>query len=340
MIIITDILNDPFDEGAKNAISNLVKCIKGINSAFVFSVNSKHNLSFIDSHICLNKLLFNVSFYKSIREHNSAVLYIPEASITFFSFIRAKLLHLFTGSDIYVLSLQPRTYGFFAKNIIKIIPPCCVITQSQNTAKYLSDLGIKSQILPLGVDNDKYYQFDPGKKKELRVKYGIDDRKTVLLHVGHIQKSRNLDWFISIKKDNPGIEIIIVGSTFNKDDDELHNTLHKSKIKIIRKYTPNMEEFYNIANYYVFPVLQNDGAIETPLSVLEAMACNLPIITTRFGSLPDTFSADQDFHYVESADEIIQIVKGKRLLSCKNREKIKQFTWKEIAKKLVDIVEH
>ena len=101
----------------------------------------------------------------------------------------------------------------------------------------------------------------------------------------------------------------------------------------------NIEELYNIADYYLFPVIRNDAAIETPLSVLEAMACNIPIITTAFGSLPDQFSEDDNFYFVNSIDEAIGILKNSRIRECKNRDKVKQFTWDEVVRKLVEMVE-
>jgi len=284
-------------------------------------------------------LLFDLNFYKKIKGiPQKRILYIPEASITLFSFIRAKLLHLFTGKDVYILSLQHRKYGPLSKAIIKAIPPKCIITQSINTAKYLSENGIKNKILQLGVDGSKYYEFDNARKEGLRKNHNIELEKTVLLHVGHIQQSRNLEWLVQVKEKLPEIEIIIVGSTYSQNDEELYLTLMDRGIRVIRRYNPNMEEIYNLADYYIFPVLSVYGAIETPLSVLEAMACNLPVITTPFGSLPDVFKGDDNFHYVNSSDEIIKILKSGKIRSCNNRQKIKPFAWANIAEQIIKIL--
>ena len=238
------------------------------------------------------------------------------------------------------MSLQPRQYGAISKAIIKFTSPKCIITQSNKTARYLSGLGVRTMILPLGVDDSKFSEFDFTKRKLLRKKYKINNEKIVLLHVGHIQQSRNLDWLVEVKTNCPEVEIIIVGSTYNKNDEELYKTLFDMGIKVIREFTSNVEDIYNLADYYIFPVLRNDGAIETPLSVLEAMACNLPIITTRFGSLPDVFKEDECFHYVHSSDEIVEIIRKPLKNECNNRGKIKLYTWKQIARQFVDFVEH
>ena len=341
MIVITDLLRSPIDEGAKVTTYNLLKQFKIYNAnTTVMSVNGNSSFEFVDNYYYFNKLLLNLSFFKDISQYSdNSILYIPEASATFFSFIRARLLYLFTGKDLYVLSLQPRTHKSISKALIKVIPPKLIITQSKTTGRYFSKLGIKNKVLPLGVDNGKYYELDASARKELRSKFKIQQERTVLLHVGHIQPSRNLQWMLWAKERLPETEIIIVGSTYNQEDRKLYETLLNKGIRVIREYTPNMEEIYNLADYYIFPVVRNDGAIETPLSVLEAMACNLPVITTRFGSLPDVFKEDECFHYVKSSEEMVSILKKGKPVNCNNIEKIKPFTWDAIAVSLAEMVE-
>lgn len=339
MVILTDILKNPIDEGAKVATLNLLKHLKRLSHSHIIAVNSDTDLLFIDDFITLNKFLFNLSFYSKIKKHYyRKVLYIPEASITFYSCIRAKLLQLFTGKDIYILSFQPRRYNALSRFIVKIIKPQSIITQSKDTFRYLSDMGITTHILPLGVDDIKYSEFDVSRKNDLRKKYAIQQDKTVLLHVGHIQQSRNLEWLVDVKIKCPDIEVIIVGSTYRLADESLYTKLTNAGIRVFSDYIKNMEDIYNLADYYVFPVKRDDGAIGTPLSVLEALACNLPVITTRFGSLPDVFIEDECFYYVDSIGEVIAILKNIEVRSCNNRKKIELFTWEHIAHQLVEII--
>lgn len=339
MIILTDILKEPMDEGGNNAAVNLIKQIKLIGDSYIISVNSDAKFPFVDRIFKLNKLFINLLFYKIIKNHqDDNMLYIPKASISLFSFIRAKLLGLFTGKNIYLLSLQPRLYGSVSKSIINIIPPKCVIVQSKKNAQYLSKLCLKTTNISLGVDDKKYFEYDYTNKKILRIKYKIQRDRIVLLHVGHIQKSRNLEWLIKIKERCHKIEVIFVSSSYNQNDEDIYIQLLSKGIRVIREYIPNMEDIYNLADYYIFPVIRNDGAIGTPLSVLEAMACNLPVITTKFGSLPDIFDEDEYFRWVESSEEIIELIKEGRVYNCNNRQKIDRFTWGRIADKIYEIV--
>jgi len=340
MIIVTDNLIEPFDEGSKIATSKIIEHIYSRTKPFVISLNSPDHFPYVHNIFKTNNLLCNTSFYKAlIKQKYNNILYIPNASATFFSIIRAKLLNVFTRKNVYILALQPRVYSKLEQLIVKIISPKLIITLSRKTSQYLSQMNIDNKYIHLAVDKDKYFAFDYSKKMELRNKHGIDSSKTVLLHVGHIQPSRNLDWFLELKKNNSDLEIVIVSSSYSQCEQGLYADLINEGVRIIDEYTPDMENIYNLADFYVFPVLSHAGAIETPLSVLEAMACNLPVITTRFGSLEDTFEADEDFFYVQSSAEIVDIINNRKKTECNNRKKMLPFTWERIADQLVKVIE-
>ena len=340
MIIITELLKDPIDEGSKVAAYKILGEIKKICSAVVFSINGDIIFDAKDRKYSINKFLVNMPFLIEVRNlPQPSILYIPKASLTFFSVIRAKIINIFTGKDVFVYSFQPKNYGFISRRIVQLISPKCVFIPGKVTSQHLTALGVNNRILSLGVDDNKYYEFDCERKTELRKQHEIEERKIVFLHVGHIQNSRNLEWLIDVKGKCPEIEVLIVGSTYNKNDSGLYSKLQDAGIRIITNFISDMEDIYNLADYYVFPVLKNDGAIETPLSVLEAMACNVPIVTSRFGSLPDTFKQDKDFHYVGSSDEIVDIIRNHKKNKPNNREKIKPYTWGHIARRVVEIIE-
>ena len=104
-------------------------------------------------------------------------------------------------------------------------------------------------------------------------------------------------------------------------------------------YFPNLEEIYALSDCYVFPTINRRACIETPLSVLEAMACNLPVITTKFGALPRMFKEGEGLFFIKSEREvskIIEILKNNNL-KIKTREKILPYSWEVIGKRLIKI---
>jgi glycosyltransferase involved in cell wall biosynthesis len=202
----------------------------------------------------------------------------------------------------------------------------------------LESLGVKTHTLPLGVDNKRYCPCGNHEQSDLRSKYSLPASGTVLLHVGHIKRTRNIEWLIEVKRKLPDMSILVVGSTTTIQDEGFRVLIEKEGLIVRREYIPKIEELYQLADCYVFPVLKYNAAIETPLSVLEAMATNLPILTTRFGSLPDTFHENDHFKFINGPDDIVEALRNGFPEHCNNREKIYPFTWEAIADRLHQLV--
>jgi len=296
-------------------------------------------LPFATKNFHLNKLLFSKAFYEYIKMFPSErILYIPSQSITSATFVRAKLLECMTSKQVSILSLQPVKYSCFEKVIWPVIRPVHILAQSSHSAKRLTSIGVRTSILPLGVDDKKFYPSENRKKAELRKKYSLDTGAEILLHVGHIKRSRNIEWLIEVKRRLPDVTILVVGSTTTVQDEEFRILMEKGGLIVMREYISNIEEMYQLSDWYVFPVLKNNSAIETPLSVLEAMSTNLPVLTTSFGSLPDTFHQDEHFRFINSPEDIVIALKEGFSGNCNNREKIRPFTWETIADRLHEMI--
>jgi glycosyltransferase involved in cell wall biosynthesis len=102
------------------------------------------------------------------------------------------------------------------------------------------------------------------------------------------------------------------------------------------KHFSSIEDIYNISNCYVFPTVNRKACIETPLSVLEAMACNLPVISTRFGALSEMFEAGGGLHFVSRQEDILGVLRSVRdsVEKATTREKVKVYSWEEVVRKL------
>jgi glycosyltransferase involved in cell wall biosynthesis len=84
---------------------------------------------------------------------------------------------------------------------------------------------------------------------------------------------------------------------------------------------------------------QQVGVIDTPLSVLEAMASNLPIITTRIGSLPRLFEERDGFHFYDgSLENLLQKIETvKKNPAARTREMVAPYDWAKVIAQLEDI---
>ncbi len=88
-----------------------------------------------------------------------------------------------------------------------------------------------------------------------------------------------------------------------------------------------------------FPKSYNEiGAIDLPLSVLEAMSCNLPVITTPFGALPRIFQPCDGLIFCRNDTEILDSVRElPNDLISNTREKVLPYDWKSVIARLDSI---
>jgi glycosyltransferase involved in cell wall biosynthesis len=111
--------------------------------------------------------------------------------------------------------------------------------------------------------------------------------RPIALHVGHLRRNRGLDLLVEAKEILDGrIEIIVQGSPTFHPDPGVVEKLNRVGIHVRRAYVPNLTDLYRAADLYLFPGRHEDaGAVELPLSVLEAVACKRPVLTNDFGAL-------------------------------------------------------
>ena len=61
------------------------------------------------------------------------------------------------------------------------------------------------------------------------------------------------------------------------------------------------------------------------------MSTNLPVITTRFGRIPELFAEDSCLRFIANIDELILELQQGLKTGCNNREKTEAFTWQRTA---------
>ena len=125
----------------------------------------------------------------------------------------------------------------------------------------------------------------------------------IALHVGHLRTTRGLDRLVEIKaRLGNQIEVVVVASPTFPPEPGVMQALQTAGVHIDRGFVSAIADVYHSADLYLFPPPpQSEGAIELPLSVLEAVACGLPVVSTAFGALPGALRGVAGVHFVDGA---------------------------------------
>lgn len=218
---------------------------------------------------------------------------------------------------------------------LKFLKPDLMLVQSKDSEDFFHKYGYNTKFVPNGVNIKKFYPFDQKKKIELRQKMNIPIEEFVILHLASLKKERNLTVFQKIQQ-RIQYRVIIIGRENEEYDKKVVDDLVASGCTVIIKNFQNIEEIYNIADCYIFPTKDKTACIETPLSVLEAMACNLPIITTNFGTLPRLFVQGEGFFWADTPEQIFRYIDTFKSgdLPINTRQKILDYSWPCIIKRI------
>jgi len=305
------------DEGVRNITQNVYNWLSKTNPVLKVNV--------LGSLLQISKII----------HFKPDIVHVISGPSTIRIFCVAKIISVITGKKVILSAVHLGHISF--RVFIKYLKPELVLVQSKQTNSYFIGLGCRTKFLPNGVDLERFTPVDQEHKFQLRQKYGIAKEKYVILHVGHIRKGRNVSTLKNLEQSEN--QVIIVGSTSTSMEYEVYKELIDSGCIVWVQYFEHIEEIYALSDCYIFPTTDRYSCIETPMSVLEAMACNLPIITTRFGAIPHLFTEDKDLLFFEKNDELSEKVRilKKSHSATKNREKVTSYSWDHISDEIKEI---
>jgi glycosyltransferase involved in cell wall biosynthesis len=334
------------DEGVRKYCQGLVESLKKAGEdVLLLSGPETRGKQKIWNRLETNLHLLSPSLgYKIRRFHPDMVLYIPTSSLTLSSFLRGIFLAKW-GKDANFGWMSLQKVSSFSHTAF--LPLARLLNSEKQHLLFTSTetlipegwKGNGIRVVHGGVDLNKFFPATPEEKLNLRRKYGYDPNSIILLHVGHLHKTRNLELLKSIQKSGED-QVLLVGSSSTERDRKLMKELRSFGIKMFTDFIEKIEEIYRLSDCYLFPVESSAASIEIPLSVLEAMATNLPVVSTKFGGLPRIFKEGEGFFYAENCDEfLVKIVNIKKITRIKTREMALPYSWDNVAKGILEAIQ-
>jgi len=147
--------------------------------------------------------------------------------------------------------------------------------------------GRKVARIPNGVNIELFYPYPDKEKEELRKSNKLVSKK-VLVYSGWLVEGKGLDTLLEafklVASENRETYLLLLGKGPLGDRlKDKAGSLGISDNVCFKGNVPNVHEYLNSADIFVFPSFREG----MPNSLLEAMACGLPVIASKIGGVVD-----------------------------------------------------
>ncbi len=208
-----------------------------------------------------------------------------------------------------------------------------VITNSQG----LKDLALETSpketisIIYNGIDTEEFKPLQSKKKRE----------KIIIVSTGRLIERKGYKYLIEAVKGLEGVKVWLVGDGNLKEELKEISKGSKSEIRFLGKKSHNeLKNYLQKADIFCLPSL-NEGMSN---SVLEAMACGLPIITTDTGGSKELINGNGFIVNKHSSreiyDRINKYLKNQELIKehgKMSRKLAEQLNWSKVAREYREV---
>jgi glycosyltransferase involved in cell wall biosynthesis len=181
--------------------------------------------------------------------------------------------------------------------------------------------------IPNGIDIEKFAPVTSERRQELRERLGLPTHGRILIYTGRLAVTKGVMMLASLWRDLigelPDTSLLLVGTGFGSVDgceQELRQFISANELAdriILPGEVPNVNEYLQASDVFVF-ASDYEGF---GLSILEAMAVGLPMVSTRVGVAADVVQRYQPEFLVEPGRPTEFKDALRRLLGDLNRQK-------------------
>lgn len=362
ILLVTRPIAPPWDEASKNFAYNLAKNISAENlelhlmtSNVLDDIPKKIIQENIYTH-SQNDFTFSQKikslFFQLKNRRDFDILHYFFTPTKLNSFIIKNFIKNSSSKSIQTIATL-REDLFTDEEIKKIIFADHIITYSDYAKNKLKALGFKKveRIYP-GIDLEKYKLKQKNETLMKNFSFSLSD---FIIHFSgeYVRLGAMddvIDAFIEVCKKIPNAKLLLAVRVKNEKDALKKNEIIKKlkaenileKVAFFDNGKYPMEDIYNLADISLFPVRNMHGKFDIPLVVIEAMACQKPVIISDIPILQE-FSNKNNSIQIKSGDvkelfiSILELYNNKELselLKISSRKYVEEnFNINSVAKK-------
>jgi L-malate glycosyltransferase len=181
-----------------------------------------------------------------------------------------------------------------------------IISNNQQLLDYYYNsfkiLQTKTQVIPVTADMNVFH---PRDKAGCRLKYGISTKARIICFAGRIEPEKNIELLVEAFKiavnkiTNLQLLIIGEGSQRKQIEKEVYDQAIEGITFMNFVCSDDLAELLNVADVFALASLHEGG----PMIVREALACNLPVVSTDVGDVKNLIG-NLDGCYISDSNPI------------------------------------
>lgn len=186
------------------------------------------------------------------------------------------LVITFHGSDALIEPKKNFIYNFLQKYVIKKADHIIAVSDDirENIVANLKGSPDKISVISCGIDTNI---FKPQSKKQVRQTLGLNPDEKIVLFVGKVIYEKGIDIIKVLSNKLPDISFYLAGA----GDYHLGKSKNVKKLGIVDNDL--LPLWYNASDLFILPS-RSEG---TPVVLLEAMSCGIPLISSSVGGCCD-----------------------------------------------------
>lgn len=162
--------------------------------------------------------------------------------------------------------------------------------------------------IPNGIDVHKFKPVDEQIKLKLRQKLNIPS-KIIFTYTGKLNRGKGLELLLQVWQkvvtENNNVHLLLVGAgdyQFLSCEEELRSYVKEANLQkrvTFTGYVENVHEYLQCSDYFILP----SESEAHPVSLLEALSCELPCIATKAGGIVDIIKHDFSGKLIDIGNE-------------------------------------